>query len=340
MAKTVSFATFNLYNLQLPGRWFRNKKYTKNEYDKKVEWTAEMLNKVDADVIGFQELWARQCLIDVFDKAKLSDRYTLHFIKNDWYDIAVAAAVRKPWVVDNKLVHKVFADEFKLIKRPVVHDNGTTDDEDDDISVDIHEFSRSLLQLSIKHPGHGTDPNIEVFVAHLKSKLATELDAAEKNDPEIKKHADALGDALSTIRRISEAAAFRIILNKLLKNSKTPVVVLGDFNDGVTSNALSLITTQAKYRLYSDSRVGIHSDKGLYSSSIMQNFRSIRDSVYTYAHDGMKDTIDHILFSEQFYDFSKNKLWTFMKMEAWNDHVGDEKPYTSDHGILKTTFVK
>ncbi|NJL56582.1 hypothetical protein HC928_16510 [bacterium] len=66
-----------------------------------------MVRLLDADIIAFQELWSKQCLEDVFKAADLADRYQLCFIKDDWYDIAVAAAVRKPWQITQTTTHKL-----------------------------------------------------------------------------------------------------------------------------------------------------------------------------------------------------------------------------------------
>ena len=51
-------------------------------------------------------------------------------------------------------------------------------------------------------------------------------------------------------------------------------------------------------------------------------------------------SLDHILFTEQFYSYSRNKIWSFKDMKVWNDNVGDELKHTSDHGIIKSTFVR
>ena len=340
MKNTLSFASFNLYNLELPNKPWRNNIYTQEQYDIKIAWTAQMLSTIDADIIAFQELWSKECLEDAFTQAGLLDDYNLFFIKDFWYDIAVAAAVKKPLAVTQAKVHKNFPDGFRLIKREVFHYGTFVEDEDDDIEVLIKKFSRSILQLSVKNPDYPDEPDIEVFVTHLKSKLGTWLDEEERLIEETRLHAQALGDALSTIRRVSEATALRMILTNTLKGTDVPAVAIGDFNDSVTSNALSIVTAQAKYRLYDASRVAGSSDKGLYSSAIMQNFRSIRDSIYTHEYYGIKDTIDHILFSEQFYPYSRNKLWSFKEMKVWNDHVGDELKHTTDHGIVKSVFVR
>ena len=82
MGKDISFGTFNLYNLQLPGEPWRNKPYTAAQYSAKIKWSAQMLRALDAEVIGFQELWFKKCLEDVFEEAGLQNDYELHFIKD------------------------------------------------------------------------------------------------------------------------------------------------------------------------------------------------------------------------------------------------------------------
>lgn len=43
----------------------RGKKLSKEEYEAKRKWTREILQKVDTDVVAFQELWHPDCLEDV-----------------------------------------------------------------------------------------------------------------------------------------------------------------------------------------------------------------------------------------------------------------------------------
>jgi hypothetical protein len=98
--RDISLATFNLYNLQLPGQPWRGTPYTEAEYAAKIAWSAQALCLLDADVVVFQELWSPQCLRDVFVAAQLGGAYEIVFLREEgWYDIAVALAVRKPWIV-------------------------------------------------------------------------------------------------------------------------------------------------------------------------------------------------------------------------------------------------
>lgn len=330
-AKNISFATFNLYNLQLPGvKWYSNT-YTQAQYDRKIAWSAPLLLRLDADIIAFQELWSKQCLIDLFVAAGIEDQYELCFIKDKWYNIAVAAAVRKPWRITARQIHKAFPSSVKLSKPP------SNDGEDDELAIDIDRFSRTILQLSISHQDAGDElPTIEVFATHLKSKQPTAL---ATDNQALKLHREAIGMAISTMRRTAEAAALRILLTQVMKQSDRPVVVVGDLNDGALSNTLSIITQQPPFRMYESSRVGHRNDIGLYTASVLQQMRSLRDVYYTHEFKGIQEVIDHVLVSEQFYDHSDQRIWSFKEMRVWNDYVEDDDKSTSDHGVVSTHFL-
>lgn len=342
----ISLATFNLYNLQLPGKpWRGDRPYTDEQYKAKIAWTADMLRKLDADVIAFQELWSPECLRDAFAAADLAQDYVPHYIKapvdagdpwvsKPWYDIAVAVAVRKRWTLKDggKAVHKDFPAENKLVKRK------SQSGEDDEVDIRIARFSRSVLELDLVRPDNPDVPTVKVFAAHLKSKLATQLDREELDDPAVKVHARGLGMALSTVRRTAEASALRVILTKAMKGTNTPVAVLGDFNDGPLSNTLSIISNQPPFRLYAKSRTGKKNDVGLYAAGALEDMSALRDVQFTHEFDGVLDSLDHVLVSEQFYDHSENRLWSFRKARVWNDHVEDTDKATSDHGVVAAYF--
>ncbi len=336
--RDITFASFNLYNLQLPGvdRRRDGDAYSQDEYDAKIAWSAEMLKPLKADVIGFQELWSEQCLHDLFAKAGLSEDYELVFIKDPgvgWYDIAVAAAVRKPWELRQKRLHKAFGPGMKLIKR-----GGARDPEDNEIEVRINKFSRTVIDLEVGHSERDEVPALRTLCAHLKSKLPTRLDEEEREIPEVKDNQTALGAALSTLRRTAEAAALREVIGAEMRDTDTPLVVLGDLNDGDTSNTLSIITEQPSYTLFEASRAGRNSDRGLYAASRLQSYRMTGAVDHTHEYKGEREILDHVLVSEQFYDHSRNRLWSFEELRVWNDHVEDDDPASTDHGVVAARF--
>ena len=212
--------------------------------------------------------------------------------------------------------------------------------EDEGVRVEIDEFARSVLQVTVGHTRARQPevPPIEVFCAHLKSKLATPLDDEEYRDPALRPHRAALGTALSTIRRISEATALRIILDRTMAGNPRPVVVLGDINDGQFSDVLSVLSGQPSFRVVAVSRAGRRSDKGLYTGVQLQQLRSLGDVYYSHEYRNVREVIDHVLVSEQFYDWSDNRLWAFKAMRFFNDHVPVADRTRSDHGQVCASF--
>lgn len=331
--KQIAFATFNLFNLQLPGKaMYEGKKvYTKAEYRKKIEWTAGVLKKLQASVFGFQELWSEQCLEDAFTRAGLIKDYTL--VTHSRHDgISNALAVRNPHSVVRSEWITNFPPELVLKKA-----RGKQNEPDYQMAVNIKRFSRPVLRVTIKPSVSGvTTPNIVACVAHLKSKLPIRLDQGLPSAT--KSHRGAIGGALATIRRTAEAGALRVVLDKITRGTSTPVVVMGDLNDSQLSVTTSLITSQPSLHLVAKSRAGRRSDRGLYSTATLQELRSLRDVYYTHIHKGLRESLDHILVSEQFYDHSVNREWSFHEMQIINDHLDDENPEASDHGVVMAVF--
>lgn len=319
MTGNISFASFNLYNFQEVGKQVYRSLVDEDLYEKKLNWTREYISKLDADVIAFQELWSQQCLIDTFDSPDLAD-YSLEFIKNEWYNIAVAVAVRKPWQVQHKEIIKKFPFDslVKLDER---------DGSDDEIEVKVDRFSRAIIHLTLEHHERPVVPEIELFAVHLKSKLPARVQMTEGS------YEGTVGSAISTIRRTAEAAALRCILTNHMKGTNNPVVVLGDLNDDPRSNTLALITEQPRLDVNARGR-----DTALYSTLQLEKLKSFRDVFYTHDFNNMKDTLDHVLVSEEFFESSNDARWRHLETRIWNDYIQDDEKHTSDHGVIKASF--
>ncbi len=333
---TVTFSSCNLYNLNLPGLrvYTDSDGWTQEAYDKKIEWTSDIIKTINADVIGFQELWHQKALQDVFKESKLQSEYSL--LVPDGHtgqSITCAAAVKKEILIGDPDWITEFPEKFKLA-------SGGDDAQTSGISVAIDKFSRPLLHFRVKPRSNGKV--ISVYVAHLKSKAPTKVfrEPWYKDQPSYySKHRAALGSAISTIRRTAEATALRMILTEEMKGNENPVVVLGDLNDGQHSNTLNVITAQPNYLLSGLSKGG--SDTALYTVGTLQEYRALRDVYYTHIYQNVHESLDHILVSQEFYDNSKKRLWAFKCMDLFNDHLNKsnhKENGTSDHGIVRATF--
>ncbi len=332
-----SVATFNLYNLQLPDRAMNpgQRPWTDTEYRRKLTWIGNQIRELDADIVGLQELWHADAIAAAIERANLDDDYDLLATPATGGRITCGALVRKGLLRGTPQWIGTFPDAMHL--------ESTTDDpQAPDMSVRVTGFSRPVLSFEVAL--REAPPLTRVFVSHLKSKLPADLGREPWFKADVdryKNHRTALGAALSTIRRTAEATALRVILTEAMKGTVTPVIVLGDLNDGQHSNTVNILTEQPRY-LVGDSRGG--GDIVLYTGQTLQEYRDTRDVYYTHVHDDLRESLDHVLVSEQFYDNSYRRLWLFDGLIINNDHLNDVDPNahrakgTGDHGLVKVSF--
>jgi hypothetical protein len=307
------------------------------EYDAKIAWTRSVLKAMPTDVWGFQELWHAEALAEVFDDPALRDIYDLVVPGGHaGGGIVCGAAVRKGMIEGEPEWIAGFPEAFRL--------TSTGDDpQTPAIAVSIPGFSRPVLRMSVRPLA--TAPAISIFVCHLKSKSPTEIWREGWYEKAVHSpHAEALGSALSTIRRTAEAAALRMILTGALKGTDMPVIVLGDVNDGRQSNTLNVLTGQPNYLLSGLSEGG--SDVDLYTAGTLQLYRSESDVYYTHVFRNSRESLDQIMVSQEFYDNAKKRVWAFDGLVIVNDHLNgaagtpDHKAAgTSDHGIVRAAFI-
>lgn len=337
MAKgDISFASFNLFNLNEAGRRIYGDQdgWTPEQYAAKIAWTANMLGCIKADVIGFQELWHAASLQAAFAKAGLIDQYDLLTPPNaDGTKIVCAAAVRKGLLEGHPAWVTAFPDKFRL--------ESTGDDpQTPDISVNLTGFSRPVLHFQIRP--RASVAAIHVNVCHFKSKAPAQLfnEAWFKADkPTYAPHQGSLGAAVSTIRRTAEAAALRWMITARTKGTDDPVVVIGDLNDGQHSNTLNIITAQPNYLKPFSRPSG--ADAALYSAQALQQLQSLTDVYYTHVFKQARESLDHVLVSEQFYNGSAKRIWAFDELTIENDHLNQEnhkESGTGDHGVVRVQF--
>jgi predicted extracellular nuclease len=270
----------------------------------------------------------------VFNNAGLLADYDLLVPQNHTgQKIVCAGAVRKGLLIGDPEWIVNFPDKFTM-------KSGGDDAQTSDISVQLDKFSRPVLHFKIKPRANGKV--ISIYVVHFKSKGPTRLYREQwyRDDKDYySKHSTAIGSAISTIRRTAEAAALRMIITEEMKGTDTPVIVLGDCNDSEHSNTLNIVTEQPNYLLSGLSTGG--SDTALYTVGSLERYRSLRDVYYTHIFKNTRESLDHILVSQEFYDNSRKRLWAFKGMDNLNDHLNDDEHKengTSDHGVVRANF--
>lgn len=331
----LHLANCNLYNLNLPGlRMYRDPDgWPPIQYRSKLRWLGHKIASLPADVWAFQELWHQDALHQVFESANKRDYELLVPDAHQGARIACAAAVRREILTGAPEWIETFPPELRLQSQG-------EDPQTPDLGVDISGFSRPVLKFTIKPKAES--PEITVFVCHFKSKAPTAVyreDWYRANRDLYSPHSEAIGSAISTMRRTAEATALRVILTKLMKHNDNPVIVMGDLNDSQHSNTLNILTGQPNYLLSGLSRGG--SDTDLYSVETLQEYRSQRDVYYTHVYQNHRESLDHILVSQEFYDNSHKRLWAFKGMQLFNDHLNSHNHKvdgSTDHGIVSAHF--
>ena len=274
-----TIASFNVKNLIGPEQeYYTFESYTPEEYAWKEAWLAEQLMTLNADVVGFQEIFEEAPLRDVIARAdavgalandanipdagkKYARKAIFRKLAYDSYaDAALAFAPnihdgapgsRRPGVAI--LSRQGFVDTPEVIQDlPEPLEIGFQDlDGTDGGSYRINRLSRPILRARVPVAGHV----VSVFNCHLKSKLG-ELErptgAAFPPAADLTNYdpaARAMGSLRSGLRRMAEAWVLREAVLKDLRAGH-PVIVLGDFNDSEHAVSTEIITGETPFKNY------------------------------------------------------------------------------------------
>jgi endonuclease/exonuclease/phosphatase family metal-dependent hydrolase len=304
MQQEIRFATFNVFNLAPAGaRLYDNlEPYTPEETEAKIDWTARQLDTLNADVIGFQEVFSQATLAEVLSRTRRY-REALHI----GFDPDPGAAKLTPSVaLVSRLPLAAAPEPLPYFPAGIAMPPGNRDPE---------RFTRPPLHVQIAlAPGLVAD----VLVVHLKSRRPDYRTGDTGDDPQL----FALASLRSLIRRGTEAAALRVILSRLGREHQRPRIVLGDFNDvadAVTTGIVLGIGGPAGDRLYDTCGMQRRQDR-------------LRHVGFSNLHEGQYTTIDHILVSSEFNPDLPGALGEIADVVYLNDHLDLGLPEASDHG--------
>lgn len=312
MQQELRFATFNVCNLALPGvKYYEDQiPYSAEEYDAKINWIAEQLDKLDADVVGLQEIFSQAALKDVLAKTqKYRDAQHIGFDPDPragHLTPSVALITRLP-VAEGAAAYTELPNNLAVALPGVSHL--------------VTHFTRPILHARIEI---SPDLLIHVFVCHLKSKLPDYRSDDHDDQP------DQTGIAMlrSLIRRGTDALGLRTLLSNVNKEKRSPIIVMGDFNDVASAIPTQMVMGLGKYPVNG-------ADDRLFESYRIQSRRgALRDVGYTHMHDGSYETIDHILVSEEFNPASRAPIGEVVEVMYLNDHMTFKQAQASDHGLV------
>lgn len=315
---TLTVASCNLLNLAQPGHAFypNQEPYDADEQARKLDWLGAQFARLNADVIGCQEVWDERALAGAVARSGL--RYTT--VRAPGAEQGTEGTPRVGLVTRLALESLESIQEFRPADRVQVPEIG-----------DHTRFERPVLKAALRMR-HGA--LLHVLVAHLKSKRPKYLlDEAgqpleDRDDPRV----TARATLRSLVMRAAEAAALRSLVVDLIHRSREPLLLLGDMNDGPQSVTSQMIAATSAVAYDRAAR-----DVALFHAYDVQTGPSLRrDMAYSHVHQGWPEILDQIWVSEEFVAGSKFALGDVLRVDYFNDHLHDGRErWRSDHGFVR-----
>ncbi|QHT70622.1 endonuclease/exonuclease/phosphatase family protein [Rhodocytophaga rosea] len=326
-----SVATFNVENLITANRPIYEEshpRFTSQGYELKISWIKSQLLKMNADIIGFQE---------IFEEKALRDCLTGTTFENWHLFVAKPTGIRP--------VNAILS-RFPILRAEVIEgipfvfdffDENALDPnlESTPILIPINRFSRGVLMAEIQLTAR---ISMLVCVVHLKSKRPT---LPEGITPDSASYFEAAkGKIRSLIRRGIESAGIRQILSdEIAKNESKPIIILGDLNDNDTAVTSQAILGEPPFHQLPVEEKINRWKHVFQNSKDVQARKSIENYHYTYIHNGHYESLDNIFISNHFAELNTKKIGRIIDVRLYNDHIidktisSDRKPfYVTDHG--------
>lgn len=312
---------------------------------KKIKWIAQTLDRSQADIIGFQEVFSSSSLQSAVSLSQHFSDYAQSHEQVQAHVLSPGADTESNEEGEKALRPKVaLASRFEILRHESIKEFPSTADFqipskspeglEQLIDVLIKQFERPPLRAEILIPE--VDVNVVVYVAHLKSKRPINKEDEDRENPIHR----ALGSLRAQVIRSLEATALRAKIVKDIEKNRQPLIMLGDLNDTVDSTSTQIIAGQAPHFRWPAKIKQMYWDVLLYSTNTIQTRQDLKDFSYTHIHHGQRDVLDHILVSQEFYHRNSKRIGKVTYQHIFNDHLFDwslteREPgrIMSDHGI-------
>ncbi|NAW60349.1 MULTISPECIES: endonuclease/exonuclease/phosphatase family protein [unclassified Vibrio] len=307
---TLTFATMNLFNYVEPPNAFYDfgNIYTQVQWQKKCDWLERQLNQVNADVVGFQEVFSPKAL-----QAQLRRLGYAYF-----------ATVDGPHIADDYIyTHPVVAIASRYPIESATRIQRL-------LSPDRFTFSREPLHAVITLPVIG---HTDVYIVHFKSQRPMEGELLSDTTSECVWRQELAGRWQSSIQRGWEAHCLHQSLVTTKQQSQRPCLVMGDFNADYHSGEFAALRSNGPYRQDPQpyARYHLHDAWHLFSDQEVTR-------PFTHYAGPQGSVLDYILVSDEFRSSSSFCLADILRYQVIDKHLvnpdyaidGD----SSDHALV------
>ncbi|MGF1727655.1 endonuclease/exonuclease/phosphatase family protein [Photobacterium nomapromontoriensis] len=318
--KKLTFATANLFNfIEPPGAFYEFENiYERDAWQEKCRWTKNQINKLDADIVGIQEVFSIDAARAMFEQ--LGYPYF--------------ACVDQPNIEDGY----IYSQPVVAIasRYPITHIKAVTplDCIQQNYQTLVPAFSRKPVYTVVNVPIIG---EVAVYVCHLKSQRATESHGGE--------HAHALiGQWLSSQQRGWEAVMLRLFMEQQYQRHPIPTVLVGDMNQPLSSDITGQLTKTINHdieQLKLQDSWHIYSANLLNDDSVPSDNRQVIARTPTHYHFAKGNVLDYILLSQEFQTDSQYSLADISNYHVLDDHlinpIFERDKQASDHAFVAIT---
>jgi len=327
----INIATFNLFNyLEPPYACYEfDRIYSEEQWHKKTMWIKNYISQYQPDVIGFQEVFSPTALQSLL----LTKGYT-HFAVVDKPHVQSDYIFSRPVVaIASKYPIKEIADV-----EAVLHEEECIGLKNDFV------FSRRPLRATIEFPYIG---DVDCYVVHFKSKRPTiEIEEVLETDAAIINafRQTTLGQWGSSLQRGSEAAYLFQAMIKRKYETTLPMILMGDFNDKLTSESLShlqisnLRFNSNKHTESLIAQVALKDSWDIYKHTVENS--TARPATHYYGNVG--SVLDYILLSCEFDSAYSQSALEVSQYQTYDQHLINpiyaQDSESTDHAIVQITL--
>jgi len=224
----IRFATANLFNyLSPPDAFYEfNNIYETHHWQGKQQWLTTRLLELDADVIGFQEIFSADAL-----KEQLSA------LNYHYFAVIDEPRVSQEYIYSRPVVG--IASKYELSDIQAIEVNKPNTNQP-------FVFNRKPLRATLNHPALGT---IDIYVVHFKSQRPTlDVEIEETEDSFNAWQSENYGRWISSVQRGFEAHILHNVIMERKRLSGNPVVLMGDFNQIISSQEFASLRSTHRFR--------------------------------------------------------------------------------------------
>ena len=330
----MKIATLNLQNYLAPPNAFYDFEliYTAEQWAKKNRWIQQYLLNNNPDIIGFQEVFSSKAL-----------KYLLRDCGYEYFGVINEPDIKDDFIYSNPVV--AIASKYPITEIANINYNKDMI-EAMGLSTSM-PFVKRVVRATINLPTIGLT---DFYVAHFKSKRSslsfeyTSSLSEEKNFTQYFK-ANIAGRWASSVVRGTEAVLLQHEMLSRRESHSYPMILLGDFNDELSSSILQNLTHNEAYDQpfkHYKSLLNKYTLQDSWTMYLANQSIVLKERSSTHYFGGNGSVLDYILMSNEFDSTDDRYIYEVIEHETFDTHLinphFDVDGCSTDHAIVQVTL--